>query len=115
MGYTVYSYATGIAIQGWTTLMAVILILGSCQLLVLGVIGESMPAVRRYPATLPDGTSFSIVAAFDLDEPTREKIAARRAFRNEKKFADADAVRDALAAEGLILEDVPEGVRIKKK
>jgi glycosyltransferase involved in cell wall biosynthesis len=39
-GYTVYSYLAGIAIQGWTTLMTVVLILGSGQLLVLGVIGE---------------------------------------------------------------------------
>jgi dolichol-phosphate mannosyltransferase len=38
--YTVYSYLAGIAIQGWTTLMTVVLILGSGQLLVLGVIGE---------------------------------------------------------------------------
>ncbi|WP_424831813.1 glycosyltransferase family 2 protein [Ruegeria sp.] len=38
--YTAYSYLTGIAIQGWTTLMSVVLILGSGQLLVLGVIGE---------------------------------------------------------------------------
>lgn len=38
--YTVYSYVTGIALQGWTTLMTVVLILGSGQLLVLGVIGE---------------------------------------------------------------------------
>ena len=38
--YTVYSYLSGIAIQGWTTLMTVVLILGSGQLLVLGVIGE---------------------------------------------------------------------------
>ncbi|MBN2294681.1 MAG: glycosyltransferase family 2 protein [Pirellulales bacterium] len=38
--YTVYSYFTGIAIQGWTTLMTVVLILGSGQLLVLGVMGE---------------------------------------------------------------------------
>jgi dolichol-phosphate mannosyltransferase len=40
LAYTVYSYVTGIALQGWTTLMTVILILGSGQLLVLGVIGE---------------------------------------------------------------------------
>jgi dolichol-phosphate mannosyltransferase len=40
MGYTVYSYLSGIAIQGWTTLMSVVLILGSGQLFVLGVIGE---------------------------------------------------------------------------
>jgi polyisoprenyl-phosphate glycosyltransferase len=39
-GYTVYSYLSGIALQGWTTLMTVVLILGSGQLLVLGVIGE---------------------------------------------------------------------------
>jgi dolichol-phosphate mannosyltransferase len=38
--YTIYSYAIGIAIQGWTTLMTVVLTLGSAQLFVLGVIGE---------------------------------------------------------------------------
>lgn len=40
MGWTAYSYLAGIALQGWTTLMIVVLILGSGQLLVLGVIGE---------------------------------------------------------------------------
>lgn len=40
LGYTAYSYFAGIAVQGWTTLMVVVLILGSGQLLVLGVIGE---------------------------------------------------------------------------
>lgn len=40
LGYTAYSYLSGIAIQGWTTLMSVVLILGSGQLFVLGLIGE---------------------------------------------------------------------------
>lgn len=40
LGYTAYSYLSGIAIQGWTTLMTVVLILGSGQLFVLGLIGE---------------------------------------------------------------------------
>jgi dolichol-phosphate mannosyltransferase len=40
MGYTIYSYLSGIAIQGWTTTMTVVLVLGSGQLMVLGVIGE---------------------------------------------------------------------------
>jgi dolichol-phosphate mannosyltransferase len=40
LGYTAYSYFSGIAIQGWTTLMTVVLILGSGQLFVLGLIGE---------------------------------------------------------------------------
>jgi len=40
MGWTAYSYFAGIAIRGWTTIVAPMLILGSTQLLVLGVIGE---------------------------------------------------------------------------
>jgi dolichol-phosphate mannosyltransferase len=40
MGWTIVSYLIGVAIQGWTTLMIVVLILGSAQLIVLGVIGE---------------------------------------------------------------------------
>lgn len=40
LGYTVYGYLSGLAIQGWTTTMTAVLILGSGQLLMLGVIGE---------------------------------------------------------------------------
>jgi len=40
LGYTAVQYFSGATIQGWTTLMAVILILGSGQLFVMGVIGE---------------------------------------------------------------------------
>ena len=39
-GYTVYSYLVGITVPGWTTVMTAVLILGSGQLLILGVIGE---------------------------------------------------------------------------
>lgn len=39
-GWTVVSYFLGVALQGWTTLMVVVLILGSGQLIVLGVMGE---------------------------------------------------------------------------
>lgn len=38
--YTFYSYVVGIAVPGWTTIMVVVLILGSAQLMVLGVMGE---------------------------------------------------------------------------
>jgi dolichol-phosphate mannosyltransferase len=40
MGWTAVSYLSGVAIKGWTTLMSVVLILGSGQLFVLGLIGE---------------------------------------------------------------------------
>ena len=40
LGYTLYSWGLGMAVSGWTSLMATVLILGSAQLMVLGIIGE---------------------------------------------------------------------------
>ncbi|HWB51159.1 MAG TPA: cysteine--tRNA ligase [Stellaceae bacterium] len=39
----------------------------------------------------------------------RERIAARAAARRERRFTDADHIRDELAAEGILLEDGPGG------
>src|SRR5690606_17325274 len=40
LGYVLFSYVSGRTVQGWTSLAAVVLFLGSAQLLVLGVFGE---------------------------------------------------------------------------
>lgn len=40
LGYVFNSWFQGQTIQGWTSLIAVILVLGSCQLLVAGITGE---------------------------------------------------------------------------
>ena len=40
MGYAIFSWRAGVAVAGWTSLMCVVLIMGSAQLFVLGIFGE---------------------------------------------------------------------------
>lgn len=40
LAYTLYTWISGQTVQGWTSLMAVVLVMGSVQLLVVGVLGE---------------------------------------------------------------------------
>lgn len=55
--------------------------------------------------------------AGDADEDARIQalVDERGAAKQARDFARADALRDALAAEGIVLEDTPQGVRWSRK
>lgn len=46
-----------------------------------------------------------------LDSEIETMIEQRQAARKAKNFAEADRIRDELAAKGIILEDTPQGVK----
>jgi dolichol-phosphate mannosyltransferase len=56
--YVLGRWLNGVSVQGWTSLMGVILLMGSTQLLVLGVIGEYLGRLyiesKRRPLFLVD-------------------------------------------------------------
>ena len=38
--YLIYAWLTGLSIQGWTSLMLVVVLIGAAQMFVLGLMGE---------------------------------------------------------------------------
>jgi cysteinyl-tRNA synthetase len=57
---------------------------------------------------------FARGAAGDDDARIQALIDERTAAKKQRDFARADAIREQLAAEGILLEDTPQGVRWKR-
>ena len=49
-----------------------------------------------------------------LDDDVQKLVDERQAARKSKDFARSDAIRDELLAQGIVLEDTPDGVRWKR-
>jgi dolichol-phosphate mannosyltransferase len=86
MAYTLYGWLSGMVLPGWTSVMSIVLILGSAQLFVLGVLGEYLGRLyvesKRRPLFIIDrvaGGGFGVSAApADARDSGRDLMPATR-------------------------------------
>ena len=79
--------------------------------------GVSSKAVVEYAIKVFDdltgvlGLLYNRKEEKSLDEKVEEMIEMRNQARKEKNWAEADRIRDELKAQGIVLEDTPQGVK----
>ena len=86
------------------------------QLLPLATLAASLRAGGRALGLLQQAPAawFARGASGDDDARIQALVDERGAAKKARDFARADAIREQLAAEGVLLEDTPQGVRWKR-
>ena len=74
---------------------------------VLGLLGQAQDEVRR--SGLRGSRALEAVGAAPDDAAIEAMIARRGEAKKAKRYAEADAIREELAALGIVLEDTPAG------
>jgi len=77
---------------------------------VLGVIGEIRQPITR---TIGYGIDVILVKKEELPKEAEELIRKREEARKAKDWKKADKIREQLRAMGIVIEDTPEGVKVR--
>lgn len=87
LGYMLFAWATGDVVRGWTSLAALIVIIGSVQLLVLGIFGEYLGRMYMEAKRRPLYIINEVIAAENHNDD--EKMEARQLQEKLKVAVDA--------------------------
>jgi cysteinyl-tRNA synthetase len=87
-----------------------------------GNVAQSRPAMEAARSTIEEfdrilglfHDGFPAAAA-DVPPEVQQMVDERQKARKGKDFQKADALRDRIAAAGWVVEDTPEGIRVKKR
>jgi cysteinyl-tRNA synthetase len=87
-----------------------------------GNVAQSRPAMEAVRSTIEEfdrilglfHDGFPTAAA-DVPDEVRQMVDERQKARKDKDFQKADALRDQIAAAGWVVEDTPDGIRVKKR